>query len=109
LGRIVLVQISAPPESEPFETATLAAGVVDLVAGRWRVEILFLLDERRMRFNELLRALDTVSGTVLARVLRALEQDGLIERSDGYAITPLGETLVEALADLAAWGARRPV
>jgi len=103
----VLVQISAPPHSEPSETATFAAGVVDLVAGRWRVEILFLLDERPLRFNELLRALDTVSGTVLARVLRALEQEDLIARADGYAITPLGESLVEALADLAAWGAQR--
>jgi DNA-binding HxlR family transcriptional regulator len=42
---------------------------------------------------------------VLARVLRALERDGLVSRWDGYAITPLGESLVELLGDVADWGA----
>jgi DNA-binding HxlR family transcriptional regulator len=90
--------------SAPSDTAGFAARVLDMASGRWRAEILFLLAEAPRRFNELLRALDGVSGTVLARVLRALEQDGLIARCDGYAITPLGESLVELLSDVADWG-----
>jgi DNA-binding HxlR family transcriptional regulator len=98
-GARMLVPISSPPE-----TARLAGRVLELVSGRWRSEILVLLADEPRRFNELLRALDGVSGTVLARVLRALEQDGLLTRDDGYAITPLGESLVELLVDIAAWG-----
>jgi DNA-binding HxlR family transcriptional regulator len=95
----MLVPISASPDM-----AARAGRVLDLVAGRWRTEILFLLADEPRRFNELLRALDGVSGTVLARVLRALEHDGLLTRDDGYAITPLGESLVELLTEIADWG-----
>jgi DNA-binding HxlR family transcriptional regulator len=95
-----MLRVSAPPD-----TAALAARVLDLSSGRWRAEILFVLTDGPRRFNELLRALDGVSGTVLARVLRALEQDGLVSRCDGYAITPLGDNLVSLLTDVADWGA----
>jgi DNA-binding HxlR family transcriptional regulator len=95
----MLVPISASPD-----LAGRAGRVLELIAGRWRTEILFLLADEPRRFNELLRALDGVSGTVLARVLRSLEHDGLVARDDGYAITPLGESLVELLADIAGWG-----
>ena len=93
--------VATPPAPSSAASATR---VLDLASGRWRVEVLFVLAEGPRRFNELLRALEGLSGTVLARVLRALEHEGLVARNDGYAITPLGESLVELLNDIAEWG-----
>ncbi|MFQ6230378.1 winged helix-turn-helix transcriptional regulator [Nocardia sp. NPDC002869] len=70
-----------------------------------------LLAERRYRYNELHRSIEGISQRMLTRTLRALEDDGLIDRvvyptvppAVEYGLTPLGETLLVPLSALADW------
>ena len=65
-----------------------------------------------MRFSELKRAIPDISQRMLTKTLRSLERDGMVLRTVtpsvpprvDYALTPLGVSLVEALAPLAQWG-----
>ncbi|WP_067477509.1 winged helix-turn-helix transcriptional regulator [Actinomadura hibisca] len=85
---------------------------MDVIGGRWKVLILWALDERPHRFGELRRALDGVTEKVLAAHLRELEADGIVHRAEyamvpprvEYSLTPRGAALNEALAPLGKWG-----
>ncbi len=85
---------------------------MDVVGGKWKVLILWALDERPHRFGELRRELTGVSEKVLASHLRELEDDGIVRREDfaevpprvEYSLTELGRSLNRALEPLGAWG-----
>ncbi|WP_031163628.1 winged helix-turn-helix transcriptional regulator [Streptosporangium roseum] len=85
---------------------------MDVIGGKWKVLILWALDERACRFGELRRQVSGVTEKVLASHLRELEEDGIVHREVydevpprvEYSLTPLGVLLNEALAPLGAWG-----
>ncbi|AEN12069.1 MULTISPECIES: helix-turn-helix domain-containing protein [unclassified Streptomyces] len=85
---------------------------MDVIGGRWKVLILWALDERPFRFGELRRQVPGVTEKVLTSHLRELEQDGIVHREVydevpprvEYSLTPRGVALNEALAPLGAWG-----
>lgn len=66
------------------------------------------------RHGALHRAIGGISQKMLTQTLRALERDGLVLRTVypvvppkvEYALTPLGETLIEPLAAISAWAER---
>lgn len=72
--------------------------------------LVVLLNDRPRRFGEVHRAVEGISKKVLTDTLRALERDGMVERStDGegvvrYGLTDLGRTLHEPLAGAAGVG-----
>jgi DNA-binding HxlR family transcriptional regulator len=63
------------------------------------------------RYGALHREIGGISQKMLTQTLRKLERDGLVERTVypvvppmvEYALTPLGATLIEPLAAVAAW------
>jgi DNA-binding HxlR family transcriptional regulator len=83
-----------------------------LLAGRWRTNVLWLIWTGTNRFNALVRALPEVNRGVLMRVLRDLEGAGLVSRHERgprpapveYELTTLGIGLGPLLASMAAWG-----
>ncbi len=85
----------------------------DVIGGKWKMPILWRLDTRIFRYNELRRELAGVSHKRLTQQLRELEQHGLITRTVhpvvpphvDYAITPLGRTTVPIIAALRTGGA----
>ncbi|GAA1349157.1 winged helix-turn-helix transcriptional regulator [Streptomyces beijiangensis] len=85
---------------------------MDVIGGKWKVLVLWALDERPYRFGELRRALGGVTEKVLAAQLRELEEDGIVHREVydevpprvEYSLTARGASLNEALAPLGAWG-----
>ncbi|WP_067168536.1 winged helix-turn-helix transcriptional regulator [Microtetraspora niveoalba] len=85
---------------------------MDVIGGKWKVLILWELDERPCRFGELRRLLPGVTEKVLASHLREMEADGIVHREVfdevpphvEYSLTPLGASLNEALRPLGAWG-----
>ena len=85
--------------------------VLDLVADKWAVIVIYVLARGTRRFGELQRAVGGVSQKMLTQTLRGLERDGLVERKVypqvpprvEYSLSPLGETLVEPLSALCAW------
>lgn len=60
---------------------------VNMVVGRWKMDILWVLVGGPMRFGELRRALPGITQHMLTMQLRALEADGLVSRT-AYAEIP---------------------
>lgn len=85
--------------------------VLDRIADKWAMLILGRLARQPVRFNQLRREIEGVSQKVLSQTLKRLERDGLIARAVfatvpvtvEYSITPLGETLNDAVAALRTW------
>ncbi|MFE7129877.1 winged helix-turn-helix transcriptional regulator [Streptomyces sp. NPDC057638] len=85
---------------------------MDVIGGKWKVLILWALEERPRRFGELRRMLPGVTEKVLTAHLRELETDGVVTRRVfdevpprvEYALTGPGAELGAALVPLGRWG-----
>jgi DNA-binding HxlR family transcriptional regulator len=81
---------------------------------KWAALVIRCLEHGPRRFSELRVPLSRVTPKVLTQTLRALERDGLIERTVRpgaaphveYALTPLGRSMLEPLAVACAWTER---
>lgn len=89
---------------------------VDVIAGKWKVLILWELGAHGVRrFGELRRELVGVSEKMLVQHLREMEADGLVHREVyrevpprvEYSLTEPGRSLNTALEPLGDWGAER--
>jgi DNA-binding HxlR family transcriptional regulator len=61
----------------------------------------------RSSYTEFLRAEEGIATNVLADRLARLEQDGIIERTNGrYALTPKGIDLLPILLEIIEWSAK---
>lgn len=82
-----------------------------LLSGKWKLEILWLLNQRVHRFGELRQAIPRITQHMLTAQLRELESDGLISRTVfaqvpprvDYGITEKARGLGPAMDALAAW------
>jgi DNA-binding HxlR family transcriptional regulator len=89
----------------PTET-TLA-----VIAGRWKILVIYWLLKGDRRFNQLQRELKGISHRTLATQLREMEADGLVERRAlkrsppqvEYHLTELGRTLEDLLVAMQSW------
>ena len=85
---------------------------LDLIGGKWKSMVIALLMEKPLRFNELQRALRTVTHRVLTTQLKDLESCGIIHREAfpevpprvEYSLTELGRTLRPLMTELRIWG-----
>jgi DNA-binding HxlR family transcriptional regulator len=81
-----------------------ARTTLELVAHRWTVVVVHGLGTHPMRFGELQERIGGISAKSLTETLQRLERNGLVERLDGiWALTALGETLLEPVGALARW------
>jgi len=88
-----------------------ARAVLDRIGDKWAIYVVDRLGPGPRRFSELLRAIDGITARMLTVTLRGLERDGILTRTVhasvpprvDYALTPLGETLREAIGQLIAW------
>ena len=82
-----------------------------MIAGRWKLEILWLLSQHTHRFGELKRGLPGITQHMLTAQLRALEKDGLIKRTIfaevpprvEYEITPNARRLRPIFVEIVKW------
>lgn len=82
-----------------------------LLSGKWKLEILWLLNQRIHRFGELRRTIPGITQHMLTAQLRELEEDGLVSRTVfaevpprvEYAITQKARGLGPAMEALTAW------
>lgn len=85
---------------------------IETLDGKWRFLILISLSVGSKRFKEISKDLDGISDKMLAKELRALEQNKLICRevseesvmSISYSITKHGNSLGNVMKELYAWG-----
>jgi DNA-binding HxlR family transcriptional regulator len=88
-----------------------ARSVLDRIGDKWAIYVVDRLGAGPRRFSELLRGIDGITARMLTVTLRGLERDGLLTRTVhaavpprvDYALTPLGETLREAIGRLVGW------
>ncbi|MCC8671273.1 helix-turn-helix transcriptional regulator [Xanthomonas arboricola] len=82
-----------------------------LLSGKWKLEIMWLLNQRMYRFGELRAAIPSITQHMLTVQLRELEADGLVTRTVfaevpprvEYAITPKAHGLGPTMEALTAW------
>ena len=85
--------------------------VLDRVGDKWSVLVVATLGEGPKRFNELRRAIESISQRMLTLTLRGLERDGLVTRTMfptipprvDYALTELGCSLLTPVNALGDW------
>ena len=83
-----------------------------VIAGKWKPLIIYFLLQGPCRYGELKRAVQSVSDKMLIQQLKELESDGIVTRKDyqevpprvDYTLTPLGQSLAQALVPLCEWG-----
>jgi DNA-binding HxlR family transcriptional regulator len=86
----------------------------EIVCGKWTLLLVRDLSEGRSRFCELERSLAGISPRTLSLRLRALEEEGIVERHTypevpprvEYALTEKGQALVPLIDDMRAYGER---
>lgn len=90
--------------------ASLTMGVI---GGKWKTVILFHLIDGPLRYNELRKAMPTVTERTLSLQLKTLEKDGIIKRKVYtskpplkvvYSLTDIGKTLIPVIKSIANWG-----
>jgi DNA-binding HxlR family transcriptional regulator len=94
-----------------FDTNCAAHQILEHIANKWTVLIIYALTQGKKRYGELKQQIVGVSPKMLIQNLRRLERYGLIEREVyptvpprvEYSLTPLGTSLVEPLAILGEW------
>src|SRR5215210_445409 len=85
-----------------------------MVAHKWALLVLKILQGGPTRFSALRRYLEGISPQVLTRTLRELERDGMITRQIfaevpprvEYSLTDLGHTLCPVIEALRSWAER---
>jgi len=85
-----------------------------VVGGKWKPLILFFLGQGPKRYGALKREVRGVSDKMLIQQLKELESHGVVLRTDykevpprvDYALTPFGQSLVDAMVPLCGWGER---
>lgn len=85
--------------------------VLDLITGRWKVLVIYYLLAGEKRFNQLQRDLGGITHRTLAKQLKEMEANGLIERHDygeipprvDYKLTKLGRSLEPILMAMHKW------
>ena len=59
-----------------------------LLSGKWKLEIMWLLNQRVYRFGELRKAISGITQHMLTAQLRELENDGLVTRTVFAEVPP---------------------
>jgi DNA-binding HxlR family transcriptional regulator len=100
-----------PSNLHAAEDCRAVSEVLARVGDKWTVLVVSVLGDGPKRFNELRRALGSISQRMLTLTLRGLERDGLVTRSVfptipprvDYALTKLGRSLLEPVSALGLW------
>jgi DNA-binding HxlR family transcriptional regulator len=96
---------------------SLTRELVSCISDKWSLWTMSVIAEYRgpMRFSRIMENVEGVSQKSLTKTLRSLERDGLITREVfaqvpprvEYAITPLGAEMLDNVAPLWLWVAKR--
>jgi DNA-binding HxlR family transcriptional regulator len=87
---------------------------MEVLGGKWKLLILWQLQQNAKRYGELRSLLDGITHKMLTQQLRELEQHGIVHREVfqvvppkvEYSLTEKGEGLLPVLIALGKWGAQ---
>ena len=91
-----------------LETKNAVNATLELFQRKWLLRVVWELHRAPLTFRALQQACDELSPTVVNARLADLREAGLVElvAGEGYALTKLGEDMVEAFTPLMKWGVR---
>jgi DNA-binding HxlR family transcriptional regulator len=103
-----------PDEADDIEMIHGTRAVLGLLAGKWSVDILYLLATGTRRYSEVFYEVGEISKKTLTQTLRSLERVCLVARREipavpvrvEYSLTPLGWSLTEPLVAMYEWAAQ---
>ena len=116
----------AAPDEPPSETWPRFEVCIDgrcpiedtlnVIAGRWKILILWWLQEGELRFSELRRCIPSITQKMLTQQLRQMEVEGLVDREVFaevppkviYSLTERGQSLRPVLKSLYDWSRTHP-
>lgn len=101
--------IGDPPKNQEEVCPVIQAQTI--VAGKWKIIILWHLSRKTRRFNELQKLLPDISKGILTRQLRELEDDKMVHREVykevppkvEYSLTELGNSFIPILDSMGEW------
>ncbi|MEA2979962.1 MAG: hypothetical protein QOF09_1785 [Alphaproteobacteria bacterium] len=93
------------------EDCRAVSEVLSRVGDKWTILVVGELGHGPKRFNEIRRALGSISQRMLTLTLRGLERDGLVTRTVfptvpprvDYELTKLGRSLLEPVSGIGLW------
>jgi DNA-binding HxlR family transcriptional regulator len=105
------VTIDPSTVTDPIALRSEMRQALGTISGKWKLEILWLLNQRVHRFGQLRRAIPGITQHMLTAQLRELEADGLIRRTIfaevpprvEYAITPVAQALKPVIDAVFTW------
>ena len=106
------VAASREGDSQPGQgSCQVIRQTFDRLGDKWTLLIVRILGGGPQRFTALMMATEGISQRMLTLTLRKLERDGLVSRTIfaevpprvEYALTPLGQTLLDPVSALAQW------
>ena len=100
-----------PANLHVAEECRAVSEVLARVGDKWTILVVNELGNGPHRFNEIRRALGSISQRMLTLTLRGLERDGLVTRTVfptippkvEYALTPLGRSLLVPVSGIGLW------
>lgn len=106
--------VTIPGTLHDPEDCRAVSEVLSRVGDKWTVLVVGVLGPGPKRFNEIRRALGSISQRMLTLTLRGLERDGLVTRTVyptipprvDYALTALGHSLLDPVNELGLWARR---
>src|SRR6267378_3701927 len=101
----------APRHTADTDPACELRNILDRIADKWSLLVIYVLADGVHRFTQLRREIDGISQRMLTLTLRQLEREGLVRRTVfavvpprvDYQLTPLGSTLLDTIQSLVAW------
>ena len=101
----------SPEPSNLLDICKPVRQILARVGDKWSVLIVMALRDGPRRFNEIKRAIGTISQRMLTLTLRGMERDGLIKRTVfptkpprvDYELTKLGHSLRRPVEELGHW------
>lgn len=101
-------------EEESANPVCPILNAVNVIGGKWKISILYTLEDNVLRFGELRKRLPLITQKMLTQQLRELEGDGLVERvvyaevppRVEYKLTKLASDLSPVFDELRNWGKR---
>jgi DNA-binding HxlR family transcriptional regulator len=99
------------PEPGDLDMIEGTRSVLEMLAGRWSVDLMYLLASGTRRYNQIFYEVGEISKKTLTQTLRALELKGLVARRVyaevplrvEYSLTPRGWRMTSLLMSMYEW------
>jgi DNA-binding HxlR family transcriptional regulator len=101
-------------ETECTKTLLPVKDALDVLSGKWKLQIILSLSFGKKRFKQIQREIPGLTPKVLSKELKDLEMNELVERhvydtvpvSVEYELTSYGATIRPLIGELHKWGTR---